>query len=108
MPRKRVVGTVVSNKMQRTVVVEVLVNKYHPLYGKQMRTKKKYYADTGGKSYAIGDIVLLESCRPVSRLKRWRVIGMRGHLIAEKEQPEEILPEATENDPAAVSTESGG
>ncbi|MHA2620677.1 MAG: 30S ribosomal protein S17 [bacterium JZ-2024 1] len=108
MPAKQVVGTVVSNKMQKTVVVEVAKYKPHPLYGKRTRKTKKYYADTGGKQFSIGDVVVIQLCRPLSRLKRWRVVGLKGHLAGREEQPEEILPEVTENDTTAITTESGG
>jgi small subunit ribosomal protein S17 len=108
MPRKRITGTVVSNKMQKTVVVEVSTYKPHPLYEKRIRRTKKYYADTGNKQYQIGDVVVIEHCRPLSRLKRWRVIGLKGHVAAREEQPEEMIPEVTSNDTPADETESGG
>jgi small subunit ribosomal protein S17 len=108
MPRKQIVGTVVSNRMQKTVVVEVATYKPDPVYGKRVRKTRKYYADTSAKKYETGDVVVIESCRPLSRLKRWRVVGLKGHIVAREEQPEEILPEVTEDDTPAVATESGG
>lgn len=73
--RKKRTGVVVSNKMDKTLVVSVERNLRHPLYGKVMKDSKKYYAhDEEAQKTNIGDVVTIEECRPMSRLKRWRVV----------------------------------
>lgn len=68
-------GQVVSNKMQKTVVVEVKRTLRHPQYGKVITRKKKYYAHLEGDMKPnVGDTVSIMECRPISKLKRWRVI----------------------------------
>ena len=69
--RKELIGKVVSNKMQKTIVVEVTRKKAHPLYGRVISIRKKFYAhDEKGEAH-IGDFVRLEETRPLSKLKRW-------------------------------------
>ena len=72
--KKRLVGVVVSDKMQKTVVVKVSGIKVHPLYRKRFHVFKKYKAHTGEQSYKVGDCVVIEQTRPLSKEKRWRVI----------------------------------
>ncbi|RJQ85178.1 MAG: 30S ribosomal protein S17 [Desulfobacteraceae bacterium] len=71
--RREVVGTIVSNKMDKTVVVvaERLVK--HPLYKKFVRRQHKFVAHDSGNACGIGDRVLLAESRPLSKTKRWRV-----------------------------------
>jgi len=71
--RKEVVGEVVSNKMKKTIVVEVTRKKAHPLYGRVISTGKKFYAHDEKNEAHIGDVVRLEETRPLSKLKRWRL-----------------------------------
>src|SRR5579884_979564 len=71
--RKEMVGRVVSNKMQKTVVVAVDKVKHHRLYKRTIRLTKKYYAHDEGDSLQIGDVVRIVETRPLSKLKRWRV-----------------------------------
>lgn len=71
--RKTRVGTVVSDKMDKTVVVRVERRYAHPLYGKQVTRSKKYHAHDENNEYNIGDIVRIMETRPLSKLKRWRV-----------------------------------
>jgi small subunit ribosomal protein S17 len=66
-------GTVVSNKMDKTIVVTVHSYKTHPKYKKRFRVSKKYYADAPGNNYKIGDEVIIYETRPLSKLKRWTV-----------------------------------
>ncbi|MDI6603390.1 MAG: 30S ribosomal protein S17 [Patescibacteria group bacterium] len=75
MPKKQLKGTVVSNKMQKTVVVEVERLKKHPKYKRRYRVRKKYKAHNEKGEYHIGDKVVIEECRPISKEKHWRVIG---------------------------------
>lgn len=72
--RKSRVGTVVSDKMDKTVVVSVERRYAHPLYGKQVTRTKKYHAHDEENSYHVGDTVRITETRPLSRLKRWRVV----------------------------------
>ncbi len=67
-------GTVVSNKMQKTVVVRVDRTIRHPRYEKVMVQSKKYYAHDESDSVQIGDVVTIMETRPLSKLKRWRVV----------------------------------
>ena len=72
--RKTRVGRVVSDKQQKTVVVAVERRVSHPLYGKQVVHTRKYYAhDEQGVAHE-GDVVRISETRPLSKLKRWRVV----------------------------------
>ncbi|CAN5191669.1 30S ribosomal protein S17 [soil metagenome] len=71
--RKTRVGTVVSDKMQKTVVVSVERRFAHPLYGKQLTRTKKYHAHDETDDSHVGDTVRITETRPLSKLKRWRV-----------------------------------
>jgi small subunit ribosomal protein S17 len=72
--RKLKKGVVVSNKMQKTVVVKVTRTLRHPRYGKVVEQAKKYYAHNEDKPLQIGDTVTIMETRPLSKLKRWRVV----------------------------------
>ena len=72
--RKTRIGTVVSDKMDKTVVVVVERRYAHPLYGKQVTRTKKYHAHDENNEYHVGDTVRIMETRPLSKLKRWRVI----------------------------------
>jgi small subunit ribosomal protein S17 len=72
--RKTRIGTVVSDKMNKTVVVAVERRYAHPLYGKQVTRTKKYHAHDENDEYRIGDTVRIMETRPLSKLKRWRVV----------------------------------
>nr|WP_295624258.1 30S ribosomal protein S17 [uncultured Nitrosomonas sp.] len=67
-------GKVISNKMDKTVTVLVERRLIHPLYGKFITRTKKYHAHDETNRYSIGDTVLLEECRPLSKTKNWKVI----------------------------------
>ena len=68
-------GTVVSNKMNKTVVVRVDRTLPHAKYGKIVRLSKKYYAHDESNELQVGDKVEIAEARPISKLKRWRVVG---------------------------------
>lgn len=68
-------GVVVSNKMNKTVVVKVDRTFRHPVYEKVITRGKKYYAHNESKTLNIGDTVSIEETRPLSKLKRWRVVA---------------------------------
>ena len=71
--RKQVIGNVVSNRMQKTIVVEVIRRKSHPLYSRVISKAKKYYAHDEKNEAHMGDVVRLEETRPLSKQKRWRL-----------------------------------
>jgi small subunit ribosomal protein S17 len=72
--RKTRVGRVISDRQQKTVVVAVERRVAHPLYGKQVVQTSRYYAhDEAGVAHA-GDLVRITETRPLSKLKRWRVV----------------------------------
>lgn len=71
--RKSRVGTVVSNGMNKTVVVDVQRQVVHPVYGRTVRKQKKYMAHDEENGCNVGDRVVIVETRPLSRHKRWRV-----------------------------------
>jgi len=83
--RKEVVGEVVSNKMHKTIVVQVTRKKAHPFYGRVIARNKKFYAHDDTNQAHVGDLVRIEETRPLSKLKRWRLkdIVRRAALLPE-------------------------
>jgi small subunit ribosomal protein S17 len=74
MPVKQEIGIVISDKMNKTVVVEI-ENRYpHPMYSKTLVKTKKYLAHDELEEANIGDQVLVQECRPLSKRKRWKLI----------------------------------
>jgi small subunit ribosomal protein S17 len=71
---KKLKGVVVSDKMAKTVVVNVTRYAKHPLYGKYVKKSKRYKAHDEKNEYKIGDEVIIEECRPLSKDKHFRVI----------------------------------
>lgn len=71
---KSKVGRVVSDRMQKTVVVEVETFRRHPLYGRTIRVRSRFKAHDENNDCRIGDLVRIEETRPLSRDKRWRVV----------------------------------
>ena len=71
--RKEVIGNVVSNRMNKTIVVQVVRRKSHPLYSRVISKAKKFYAHDEKNEAHIGDVVRLEETRPLSKLKRWKL-----------------------------------
>ena len=74
MPKKQLTGIIVSDKMQKTVVVKVTRLKEHPKYKRRITVYKKYKAHDEKGEYKAGDKVIIEESRPISKEKRWRVI----------------------------------
>jgi len=74
MPKRILVGTVVSDKTDKTVTVQVERKVKHPLYGKIIRRSKKYHAHDEGNEYKAGDTVRIEETRPISKTKTWKVL----------------------------------
>ncbi len=71
--RKTFVGVVVSDKMDKTVVVQIATKVKHPLYGKYVSSRVKYKAHDEQNDFHTGDTVEIQETRPLSRDKRWRV-----------------------------------
>lgn len=77
--RKTRVGEVVSNKMQKTVVVKTTMRVPHPKFGKIVKSTKKFYAHDEEQKAQIGDRVRIMETRPLSKLKRWRIVEILKH-----------------------------
>ena len=73
MPKRQLTGIIVSNKMQKTVVVAVESIKKHPKYLKTFKMHKKYKAHTD-EVFQAGEKVIIEECHPISKDKKWKVI----------------------------------
>ena len=88
--RKTRVGRVVSNRMDKTVVVEVETPKRHPLYKKTLRRRVRFKAHDENNQCGLGDLVRIIETRPLSKHKRWRVseIITKGEVV--EIQPKEI------------------
>jgi small subunit ribosomal protein S17 len=74
MPKRVLTGMVVSDKTDKTVVVNVERKVKHPLYGKIIRRSKKYHAHDEKNEFAIGETVRIEETKPISKLKTWKVL----------------------------------
>ena len=109
-------GVVVSDKMSKTIVVEVETHKRHPKYAKRIKYSNKYYAHDEKGEAKVGDVVTIMGCRPLSALKRFRLVSIdKKHqesikevLEAEKameEQAEEVVAEETKVEEAPVVEE---
>lgn len=72
--RRQLQGIVVSDKMQKTITVEVRTYKTHPIYGKRVQYRKKYKAHDEREEAKVGDTVLIEETRPLSATKYFRLI----------------------------------
>ena len=78
MPKRVLTGTVVSDKGDKTVVVRVERRVKHPLYGKIIKLSKKYHAHDAANEFHVGEIVRIEECAPISKLKTWTVVDRIG------------------------------
>ncbi len=87
--RKELVGVVVSDKMQKTVVVRVDRREAHPIYKKHIVKSKKYHAHDPNNECRVGDIVVIRETRPLSKTKRWVVV----RILQRAKSPEEALKE---------------
>ena len=74
MTVKQEIGIVISNKMQKTIVVKIENRYSHPIYSKIIIKTKKYLAHDELEECNIGDQVLLQECRPLSKRKRWKLM----------------------------------
>ena len=88
--RKTRIGRVVSNKMNKTVVVAVETLRHHPQYKKTMRRTAKYKVHDENNACGLGDMVRIMETRPLSKEKRWRVVEIITKAELAEVQPEEI------------------
>jgi small subunit ribosomal protein S17 len=115
MPKRVLTGTVVSDKGDKTVVVRVERRVKHPLYGKIIRLSKKYHAHDAANEFHVGEIVRIEECAPISKLKTWKVVDRIGAAkmgSVEIAEPEALAPGApqtkdTAEKPAKASKGKG-
>ena len=75
MPKRILRGVVVSDKQERTLIVNVERRFTHPLLKKTVRRSKNFHAHVENKTQSVGDIVSIQETRPISKLKRWIVIN---------------------------------
>ncbi len=75
MPKRKITGIIISDRMQKTVVVEVERIKEHPKYRRRYKVHKKYKAHDEKGEFKTGDKVVIEECRPISKDKRWKVVS---------------------------------
>ena len=101
MPKRVLTGTVVSDKGDKTVVVRVERRVKHPLYGKIIKLSKKYHAHDAANEFRAGEIVRIEECAPISKLKTWTVLDRIGAAkmgAVEIAEPEMVA--RTESEPS--------
>jgi small subunit ribosomal protein S17 len=98
MSKKRLKGKIVSNKMQKTVVVLVERIKEDPKYKKRHHVHKRYKAHDEKGECKMGDGVIIEECRPISKDKKWRVVG---RITTQSEEG----PEQSEDVPVSENKE---
>jgi small subunit ribosomal protein S17 len=72
--RKERIGEVVSNKMNRTIVIAVKTKMKHPMYGKFVNKTSKFYAHDEENTCGVGDTVRIMETRPLSKIKKWRLV----------------------------------
>ena len=75
MSRRELHGVVVSDKMDKTVVVRIERRIMHPMYKKFIRRSKKYLAHDESNTHKVGEVVRIRECRPLSARKRWEVVA---------------------------------
>jgi len=118
MPKRVLIGTVVSDKADKTVTVRVERRVKHPLYGKIIRRSKKYHAHDADNAYRAGEQVRIEECAPISKLKTWTVVERLGAAKAaaiDIDEPDVVAPaaevkpepETAEKKPAKASKGKG-
>ena len=95
MPKRVLTGTVVSDKGDKTIVVRVERRVKHPLYGKIIKLSKKYHAHDAANEFRAGEIVRIQECAPISKLKTWTVvdrIGVAEAAAIEIADPDTVAP----------------
>jgi small subunit ribosomal protein S17 len=81
--RRKLIGLVVSNKMDKTVVVEVVRRSRHPMYKKYVRSSARYKAHDEKNEFKVGDRVEIMEHRPISKEKRWKVVRLVARAVEE-------------------------
>ncbi len=81
--RKRLTGEVLRNSMDKTVIVRTISISEDPLYQKKLRRHKNYHAHDENNSCQVGDRVIIEETRPLSRMKRWKVVEVVKKALSE-------------------------
>ncbi|MBV9688483.1 MAG: 30S ribosomal protein S17 [Ktedonobacteraceae bacterium] len=107
--RQQKVGRVVSNKMDKTIVVVVETLKKHRIYKRTFKQTKRFYAHDEENTCQIGDLVRIEESRPLSKLKRWRMIEIvkRGSgIVPVEEVLVRVDPDREQLEEPAQSTEA--
>jgi small subunit ribosomal protein S17 len=100
--RKQRIGTVVSGKMQKSIVVEVAWSSRHPVYKKSIRRVTRFMAHDEDGSAKLGDTVRIEETRPLSARKRWRLVE-----ILKKGDVAELRPEDIDSGEAERGKDAG-
>jgi small subunit ribosomal protein S17 len=93
MPKRVLQGVVVSDKGDKTVIVKVERRFMHPLYKKYIRRSKRYAAHDETNEVTVGTQVRIEECRPISKTKRWVVLGGVGDAVAGAEPAAAVASE---------------
>ena len=90
--RSTKIGQVVSTKMNKTIVVQTIMKKSHPLYRRVVAKAKKFYAHDENNTAHVGDFVEIEETRPMSKLKRWRLknVIQKAKLVGHEESASAI------------------
>ena len=109
MPKRVLTGTIVSDKGDKTIVVRVERRVKHPLYGTIIKLSKKYHAHDADNAFHVGEIVRIEECAPISKLKTWTVVDRIGTAKAaeiEIADPHTVAPtDAAPSKPAEEKAE---
>jgi small subunit ribosomal protein S17 len=108
MPKRVLTGTVVSDKGEKTIVVRVERRVKHPLYGKIIKLSKKYHAHDAANEFHVGEVVRIEECAPISKLKTWKVVDRIGVAKAQKSDiadVEALSPQSEPSQPAEEKAE---
>jgi small subunit ribosomal protein S17 len=104
------VGTVIAKKMQKTVTVQVVRQIRHPLYKKIVRKRQTFLVHDGAERCKVGDVVRIIETRPISKMKRWRVleiVGLTPALTASEVAEVEIAPPVPETPDVEAAGEAG-
>ena len=96
--RRRIQGSVVGNKAEKTIIVQVESYKKHPKYKKRVQFRSKYYAHDEENVANVGDIVTIEECRPMSKTKRFKLVSidkkaLESIKVLEEAELEKVLHE---------------
>ena len=108
MPKRVLTGTVVSDKGEKTIVVRVERRVKHPLYGKIIKLSKKYHAHDAANEFHVGEVVRIDECAPISKLKTWKVVDRIGVAKAQKSDiadVEALTPQSEPSQPAEEKAE---